>query len=96
MKREIGPMDWVRFMRDNRFVIGQVAYITRSVTGRVFYQTDAGEVDADSVLECRPVPNAAETPCLSCGRIGIGFGYCGSCRATKGVLATSPTQEAKP
>lgn len=53
MSQKIKPKDWVRFIRNNSFVIGQVEYVKRSVIGTVELQTDAGEVAAEDVLEWR-------------------------------------------
>jgi hypothetical protein len=44
---------WVRFQRDGRFVIGQIEYVRRSITGWQEYVTDAGAVREDCVLEAR-------------------------------------------
>jgi hypothetical protein len=46
--------DWIRFYRNGVLVIGVVNYIREDrAIGYTYYQTDAGEVRADSVLEIR-------------------------------------------
>lgn len=44
---------WVRFYREGRMVIGVVEYTHKSIIGTLTLATDAGEVEADSVLESR-------------------------------------------
>lgn len=52
MKVQIG--DWVRFYRNGALVIGIVNYRRRDeFLGHWILSTDAGEVDADDVLEIR-------------------------------------------
>ena len=45
--------DWVRFMRDGKFVIGEVRYIIDDYPSPVAFYTDAGSVPAKSILEHR-------------------------------------------
>jgi hypothetical protein len=52
-EREIKPGTWVKFYRENHFVIGIVGSIRRTVTGHDVLQTDAGEVRPEDVVEQR-------------------------------------------
>ena len=49
--------DWVRFMRNCQFVIGEVSYIVDDSPIRVEFYTTAGIVTADSILEHRTAIN---------------------------------------
>lgn len=52
MKASIG--DWVRFLQDNKFVIGKVEYLGREhSTMGAKYHTDAGSVYDEYVREVR-------------------------------------------
>lgn len=52
MKAKIG--DWVRFMRDNKLVIGKVEYLEPAYTTiGAQYHTDVGSVPDEYVLEVR-------------------------------------------
>ena len=44
--------DWVRFMKANKLVIGEIEYV-EYVTETLFYHTDFGAIHNKSVLECR-------------------------------------------
>lgn len=44
--------DWVRFMSNGNFVIGQIEYIVKTITGLEFLTT-AGVVTWESIMEIR-------------------------------------------
>ena len=51
LKYKIGH--WVRFYQSGVLVIGEIKYITETITGKVTYSTDVGEVGEDYIKEAR-------------------------------------------